>query len=526
MGLKEDLFQHLNSSLTLPFLFVGTGISIRYLDLVSWENLLRRFADATASPYEYFRSSADGNFPKIASLIADEFHKTWWNSSNFAESRDRFRSATIDKESALKIEVAKYIKEIPLDPLRTRELQQELLLLDEVVVDGIITTNWDLFLETHFPSYKTFVGQNALLFSNPQGIGEIYKIHGSCEEPNSLVLTANDYAKFNERNPYLAAKLMTFFVEHPVIFIGYSLQDENIVSILDSIAACLTQDKIDSLRDQLIFVDWKPDVLEGEMTHSNIRVLNTIIPVITITTDSFAPIYEALGALNRRFSAKMLRQLKEQVYDLVQSNELKEEMKVINIEDDTNSETLEVVFGVGALSQLGLRGLQGLKREDIFNDLIEDSDEFKLVASDVVRLTLPELVVGNAMVPIFKYLRYAGMLDQQGNVVPGDLSTRVVKASKKNINDFRTANFGKVRRQEVLGEVSGIAEMSTRYGPEEVIRYGAFLPEALIDVEELSTFLQANKRFMFDNNGSYAGNYKKLVCIFDCLKYKKVAAAV
>ena len=44
------------------------------------------------------------------------------------------------------------------------------------------------------------------------------------------------------KNPYLAAKLLSIFIEHPIIFIGYSLDDENIRSILCSISAMMSKD--------------------------------------------------------------------------------------------------------------------------------------------------------------------------------------------------------------------------------------------------------------------------------------------
>lgn len=95
-----------------------------------------------------------------------------------------------------------------------------------------------------------------MIFSSTYSVGEIYKIHGSFEKPQSMILTEQDYEGFDKKNPYLAAKLITIFIEHPIVFLGYSISDTNIQEILQSIVNCLDNDNIEKLQNNLIFVEW------------------------------------------------------------------------------------------------------------------------------------------------------------------------------------------------------------------------------------------------------------------------------
>jgi hypothetical protein len=264
MGIKDQLLEQLNRTNDMPFLFVGSGMSKRYLGLETWSELLRRFADMTEDPYDFYQSEANGDLPHVASLVAEGIRKIWWKRPEFEPTRTAFGSPIVRRDLPLKIEIAAYMKTI-VDRDTPSDVRGELELLRSIAVDGIITTNWDCFLERQFPDFQQYIGQDALLFANPQEIAEIYKIHGCCTDPASLVLTAEDYEGFHNRNPYLAAKLLTIFIEHPIVFLGYSISDPHISKILDSIAQCLTEARLRKLTDRLIFVEYDREDLGDTM---------------------------------------------------------------------------------------------------------------------------------------------------------------------------------------------------------------------------------------------------------------------
>jgi len=108
---------------------------------------------------------------------------------------------------------------------------------------AIITTNYDSLIESIFsePNYVTIIGQQ-ILKNNVFSTGEIFKIHGSVTDPRTLVLTHNDYEMFRQKQKYLSAKLLTYFAEHPLLFIGYSANDPNIQAILSDIDELISPD--------------------------------------------------------------------------------------------------------------------------------------------------------------------------------------------------------------------------------------------------------------------------------------------
>jgi hypothetical protein len=301
MGAYDDLEARLLASKSAPFLFVGSGLAHRYLKLDRWVDLLKRMAAYTDKPYSYYATKANNNLPRVASEIAVPFHELWFSDKRFEKSRSAFASDLKTAEGPLKVEVARYTADALKAYPRRGPMRKELDLLSNAEIDGIITTNYDRLLERVFPDFVPYIGQDELLFSEPQGIGEIYKIHGSATRPESLVLTEGDYEQFNLRNPYLAAKLLTTFVEHPVVFLGYSLTDEDVASVLVSIAQVLTTENLGRLRDRLIFVKWDAAQTEPTLVPTQMAVSGFAIPLVLLTVASFEDTFEVLRACRADF---------------------------------------------------------------------------------------------------------------------------------------------------------------------------------------------------------------------------------
>lgn len=495
-----------------PILFVGAGLSRRYSQSDDWEGLLRHFSSFTDQPYEYYKSNADGSPTATASAIAESFRHVWWKRDEFQESREKWSNSLVNRESPLKVEVANRFSKLHTTLPEEGEMAEEISLLKEAVIDAVVTTNSDSILETVFPDFRLFVGQEELLFSSPQGIGEIYAIHGHHSRPDSVILTADDYSDFDTRNAYLAAKLLTMFVEHPIIFVGYSIQDPNVIAILRAITNCLSQDNINKLGERLIFVQW--DAQGPPSLHPYSLLLDgSTLNVRRLTTHEFKTLFTVLGQLKRQFPAHLLRKLKEQVYELVVNGDKNGRLYVANIDEDTNPEDIDVVFGVGMRAELSERGYKGIDRRNIIDDVL-GSETQRYDARRLIFETLPLLLRGNANVPVYKYLRQAGYLDTDGSIVPDhDLPPAVVAMADKIREGLSTGISYERRAPQILASVDSLSDLETKLGTREVFLYGIYLEDEKLDPDELREFLERNQ----DPGNFEAVQYSKLACRYDFL---------
>lgn len=522
MAFKADLEAHLAQFSSAPFLFVGAGVSRRYLGLDDWEDLLRRLTELTEEDYDYYAATAGRDLPTIATLIAEDLHEAWWKDDQFEESRKAYKErtggASADRQTGLKVEVSRKI-ETSLGALpKSGALADELGKLKDVTVDGVITTNYDPLLEHVFPDFEVFVGQDQMLFAHPQGVGEIYKIHGSCEDPDSLVLTAEDYETFSERNPYLAAKLLTVFVEHPVLFVGYSLGDANVTEILRSIARVLTNERIQELQDRLIFIEWDENATNPTLEPIPFVTDGYTIPMLRARVPDYVELYEVLGSVERRFPARTLRQLKERVYELVRTNDPRGRLFVQDLEPDIDAAEVDVVLGVGAIEKQLEQSYRGVSRNDLAEDVVTGGIDPPLDPRRVVLEVLP--TIGKHIhAPAFKYLRGAGLLEDDGTLKDRASVEERVADRVDNIQDhFRVAKGYEKGAKEAVEEAGNFKTLVKNYRPRDVLIAAPLLPREKQDPASLKRFLLHNR----DPDGDavfYTTLWHRGVCLYDWLEF-------
>ncbi|SFT97611.1 SIR2 family protein [Paraburkholderia aspalathi] len=517
MTISEVLATQLRAHNAGPFLFAGSGLSRRYLGLEDWAGLLRRFC-RHIKPYEYYLSSANGDLPTVAATMAEEFHEVWWTQEDYAASREKHSKNIYDRTGPLRVEICDYLKSVGLADLSQSKYGDEIAALSRLNVDGIITTNWDTFLQSLFPDYRVYVGQDELLFSNPQSIGEIYKIHGCVNTPRSLVLTSHDYQDFNERNAYLAAKLITIFVEHPVIFMGYSLNDPNIISLLRAICACIGQDKLQQLNNNLIFVQRARDGEDDSISQTIIALERVQIPITLVKASSFVGIYEAIESTKRKIPARVLRYCKEQLYELVKTTEPHGKLVVVDVDQVNGRQDIEFVVGVGVAAEreeeerrrLGDVGYRGITPLDLFDDLVFKDKGYE--AGRVLQEAMPRLSKGLTYLPVFFLLRAAGINSTAEYAASGFDVDKYVQLTPAAFKPKSLAK-GFMRNYRDLT----VSEMIQRCTPEIVAQYLPFTEWTRDDYEVIHEFLAAHAdRF---RNSNYSTAFRKLACLYDRANY-------
>jgi hypothetical protein len=319
---KEEIADCLQTMGCQPILFIGSGLSKRYFGGPNWDELLSHLAKSCPlidKDYAYYKQSI-GSPLLIGEEFARRYHEWAWGDGKSQFPADMFNDS-VPAQAYIKYRIAEYLRSLTpssISAVSDSNLGREIKALQKIRPHSIITTNYDQFLEIVFPEYKPIVGQQ--IIRGAISVGEIFKIHGCTSQPESLVLTQADYEEFIRKKKYLSAKLLTYFSEHPLLFVGYGAGDPNIKAILSDIdeALPIAGDMISNV----FIAEWRRDIpKDASPAREKLIAIeeSRSIRINAIETDSFAWVFEAFGSQHALpgISPKTLRALLVRSYELV-----------------------------------------------------------------------------------------------------------------------------------------------------------------------------------------------------------------
>lgn len=353
----------------LPVLFIGSGFSKRYLkNYPTWIELLKEVAELIGLNDVQF----EAHMQKIRSL-----HPDYKNSEIYAalatvlsdllttklinqeinidkiltqEEKEKYLNGT----DCFKLLISKKFLNFEINSDKEEELKDLSKIQNKI--SSVLTTNYDNFLKNViFTNSEQFISQDDLYFSEHTNYAEIYKLHGDVSFPNSIIITSNDYNSFNKNLKLLTAKVMTLLCDFPIIFLGYSLSDENIKAIFYDFINSFGPDVKIKCKDKFIFIEYKKDeqgFIEGEKIF---QYNGSDITVKTIKTDNFSDVFKYIDMIHPVNSSIELREIKKSLKKLIVSSEKGEGLPFANINNIENSNS--IVFDYRPTTDLSAIGI-------------------------------------------------------------------------------------------------------------------------------------------------------------------------
>ncbi|OUI82235.1 hypothetical protein HK22_13985 [Gluconobacter sp. DsW_056] len=343
-----------------PILFVGSGLAKRYFSAPNWDELLTHLANQCSlidKGLGFYKQSL-GTPMAIGEAFAQKYQEWAWTAGQNDFPKEMF-SDDIAADAYIKFKISQYFKSITpknIDQLKENGNLDEIIALQAIKPHAIITTNYDQMIEALFPDLEPIVGQQ-ILKSQSVSIGEIFKIHGCVSDPSGLVFTSRDYEVFAKKKKFLSAKLLTFFNEHPLIFIGYSATDPNIRAILSDIDEALPEKG--GIIPNVYILKWNSKITE-ESNPARETIIATeedrSVRVKLIEANQFDWVFDAFSAnpIMNDVNPRALRALVARSYDLVRhdipKSKVEADFQMLNSSVE-NSTSFAKLFGVASIKE-------------------------------------------------------------------------------------------------------------------------------------------------------------------------------
>lgn len=348
--------ENLRENNEFPIIFIGSGITQRYFkNAPTWDNLLREIWDEVGVDQTYFsrynelsEECGNDNFTTYINL-ADELEKIY--NQAFFDKKLKIdgltpESAHYNRISPFKKRIASIFSSLEIKSEANKEIESFFKMLKKARM--IVTTNYDTFIENKLNDINIKVG-NKGLFEPSDMLNELYKIHGSIEDPNSIVITSKDYENMERASAIVNAKILSQLTLSPIIFFGYSLTDQNIRSLLEDLSNNIPF-SIEKAAKRIGVVDYQKgcESIEETMVDTQYGVHYT-----KLSTDNFEKIYNSIAKINQGISPLEISKYKNAFRQIIDTKGKQGELKQVltsfvdldRLPEELKSKNLVVALG-------------------------------------------------------------------------------------------------------------------------------------------------------------------------------------
>lgn len=347
-----------------PIIFIGSGISRRYLEnFPGWEELLEKYWNMIGKEKNFYsylstlsheikENNPDASQARLNYLtniaIAQEIEKDFdylFFQEKLEVSNLTFKDAYQQNISPFRKSIAEHFKDYKVRKGVEDEIELFKALIRKAQI--IVTTNYDSFIEDMYADdydgqLKAYIGSRGF-FDQTDGWAELFKIHGSIEDSNSIVITEKDYAKYDRNSILISAKLLTAMVNSPIVFLGYSMTDVNVQNLISEFASQLPNEDSRKSAQRIVVVEWKKGV--SELIEEQVWHHSQAFHYSLIETDNFKALYEKLVSINQGLTPYHVRKYHHVIKKLVVDRGKKGNLDAVllspqeleNIEEKINS---------------------------------------------------------------------------------------------------------------------------------------------------------------------------------------------
>lgn len=537
MDIQKEIEKITSSFKQLPYLFIGTGLSKRYANAPDWDELLFKVwkeMNPQNDTFEYKllkqgieRQAINSNDdsiseenikyivnPILATKLQNQFNELYYETDFYSKifNNEENNEIVNNHYDPFKYYISKITRMIKLDEKKSDFSEIEKLVKNQNKIAGIITTNYDYLLENIFTDFSVMIGQDNLLLSHSINIFEIFKIHGCTSSPSSIIITEKDYKTFNDRLKYLSAKLLTIFVEHPIIFIGYGMGDLNIRGIFKEMAKCLNRDQLDNIKDNFIFLSRSKD---GKDVIKNIEInfygLKYPIPMKELILEDYSMVYKALSNIESSLPIKLARKLHDMVCNFVYSSDAKNNIIFGSMDSPDIDDTKTAVY-FGKRDDIEKIGFSHFTIDDILEDVLLDTN-VALTNEKLITHTMKNIrsCSGNTTLPIYKYI---SALDFPLEKIPENY--KIIK-DYDDIKPTNNENKNYIKTDKIYKSIRMIENDFPDHIKKQIVHIKKYASN--LECDDLYDYLI--KHYKNEHYEKYTSDFRRLICLYDFKKYGK-----